>query len=535
MKFFQRQHVSGDPQHVAVIGAGLAGLTAGLQLLGAGKTVTILEAQDHVGGRCATEELTSAHGRFAADTGATVLTMPSLVTNAIAAVGLRVEDLILPDGTTWDMQKLTPAYRMEFASGRHCMVFSDPNLMAAELTRFATDKYRCTANDPRVTNLLDGYAKHRQWAQTMFRHSYHHFLAADFDSPLDLFRTTNSALSLAKLLRIGAFRSLQNEVSKHIQDDELQRIFTFQALYAGQSPKQARAVYSVISHMDTSMGVFYPAWGIGDAARFMAHAFEQAGGTLLLNTRVRGVERVANHVTHLRTDHARIAVDAVVNTAENSPLLFRRPKRMLRTTYSPSVFLLHGTIPTAISSQWPGQAHHTLSFGAAWDEVFTDITAPPARGRLMRDPSLLITRPARTNPARIIDHADGPCEPLSILAPAPNLQSAAVDWDHITESYAAEILSTLEDRGYVGLRENVALARIDTPASYAAAGYPAGSPLSLAHSLWQTGPFRPRNFIRRSGENVVHAGSATTPGVGVPTVLLSGALAARRITRGGIV
>ena len=45
-----------------------------------------------------------------------------------------------------------------------------------------------------------------------------------------------------------------------------------------------------------------------------------------------------------------------------------------------------------------------------------------------------------------------------------------------------------------------------------------------------TGPFRPANTIR-GVDNVVLAGSSTVPGVGVPTALLSGRLAADRITR----
>ncbi len=53
----------------------------------------------------------------------------------------------------------------------------------------------------------------------------------------------------------------------------------------------------------------------------------------------------------------------------------------------------------------------------------------------------------------------------------------------------------------------------------------------MAHTFAQTGPFRPRNLVREV-ENVVLAGCGTTPGVGVPTVLVSGKLAAARVTGG---
>jgi phytoene desaturase len=55
-----------------------------------------------------------------------------------------------------------------------------------------------------------------------------------------------------------------------------------------------------------------------------------------------------------------------------------------------------------------------------------------------------------------------------------------------------------------------------------------GTPFSLAHTFGQTGPFRPSNAEPRV-PGVFFAGSGTTPGVGVPMVLISGELAADRV------
>jgi phytoene desaturase len=71
--------------------------------------------------------------------------------------------------------------------------------------------------------------------------------------------------------------------------------------------------------------------------------------------------------------------------------------------------------------------------------------------------------------------------------------------------------------------------RLVTPADWAASGLTAGAPFAAAHTLRQTGPFRPRTLARGLG-NVVFTGSGTQPGVGVPMVLLSGRLAAERVT-----
>ena len=68
-----------------------------------------------------------------------------------------------------------------------------------------------------------------------------------------------------------------------------------------------------------------------------------------------------------------------------------------------------------------------------------------------------------------------------------------------------------------------------TPADWEAQGLHAGAPFAATHTVGQTGPFRAAN-LARGVEGVVFAGSGTTPGVSVPMVLVSGRLAAERIT-----
>jgi len=73
------------------------------------------------------------------------------------------------------------------------------------------------------------------------------------------------------------------------------------------------------------------------------------------------------------------------------------------------------------------------------------------------------------------------------------------------------------------------VSRFVTPADWADQGMAAGTPFAAAHTLRQTGPFRPGN-LHPTLSNVVFVGSGTQPGVGVPMVLISGKLAAQRVT-----
>jgi len=71
--------VSGPTDHVVVVGAGLAGLSAAMRLSGAGRRVTVLERESSPGGRAGRLDIDVADGTFRFDTGPTVLTMPDLI------------------------------------------------------------------------------------------------------------------------------------------------------------------------------------------------------------------------------------------------------------------------------------------------------------------------------------------------------------------------------------------------------------------------------------------------------------------------
>jgi phytoene desaturase len=160
--------------------------------------------------------------------------------------------------------------------------------------------------------------------------------------------------------------------------------------------------------------------------------------------------------------------------------------------------------------------------------VFDELTR---EGRPMTDPSLLVSMPSRTDRSLAPDGG----QVLSIVAPTPNLDRRSggnpdLDWTALGPRYRDEVLATLEARGWTGLTGAIEVEEMATPRDWAAQGMAAGTPFALAHTFGQTGPFRPSTLPRRGPENVVLAGSSVQPGVGVPMVLISGRLAAERIT-----
>jgi len=487
--------VKGPVDHVVVVGAGLAGLSATLHLLGAGRRVTVVERDPGPGGRAGLLE----SGGFRIDTGPTVLTMPDLVEEAFAAVGDKLADRL-------ELIPLDPAYRARFADGSQLDVHTDGAAMEAAVEQFAGARQAV------------GYRRLRRWLERLYRVQMRRFIDANFDSPLQLAHP-----DLARLAALGGFGRLDARIGHFVSDERLRRVFSFQALYAGVPPARALAAYAVIAYMDTIAGVYFPKGGMHALPRAMADSAAEAGAAFRYGQTVTRLERSGERVTAVVTDRERIPCDAVVLTPDlpvTYRLLGRSPHRPLRLRHSPSAVILHaGTDRT-----WPDLAHHTISFGAAWKSTFRELTRT---GELMSDPSLLITRPTATDPSLA-----PPGKHLHyVLAPCPNTEvgPGVREWRELGPRYRDELLAELERREMPGLGAAIEEEGLVTPVDWTAQGHAAGTPFSVAHTFPQTGPFRPRNLVRGT-VNAVLAGCGTTPGVGVPTVLISGKLAAQRIT-----
>ncbi|MFD6796888.1 phytoene desaturase [Streptomyces cyaneofuscatus] len=487
--------VKGPVDHVVVVGAGLAGLSATLHLLGAGRRVTVVERESGPGGRAGLLE----SGGFRIDTGPTVLTMPDLVEEAFAAVGDKLADRL-------ELISLDPAYRARFADGSQLDVHTDGAAMEAAVEQFAGARQAV------------GYRRLRVWLERLYRVQMRRFIDANFDSPFQLAHP-----DLARLAALGGFGRLDARIGHFVSDERLRRVFSFQALYAGVPPARALAAYAVIAYMDTIAGVYFPKGGMHALPRAMADSAAEAGAAFRYGQTVTRLERSGERVTAVVTDRERIPCDAVVLTPDlpvTYRLLGRSPHRPLRLRHSPSAVILHaGTDRT-----WPDLAHHTISFGAAWKSTFRELTRT---GELMSDPSLLITRPTATDPSLA-----PPGKHLHyVLAPCPNTEvgPGVRQWRELGPRYRDELLAELERREMPGLGAAIEEEGLVTPVDWTAQGHAAGTPFSVAHTFPQTGPFRPRNLVRGT-VNAVLAGCGTTPGVGVPTVLISGKLAALRIT-----
>ncbi|MEL6894314.1 MAG: phytoene desaturase family protein [Actinomycetota bacterium] len=495
--------------NVVVIGAGLGGLSAAAHLRGAGHDVTIVERDPIPGGRAG---VIRSDG-FVLDNGPTVLTMPDLLENTFNAVGADMADFVT-------IKPVDPMYRACYADGSELLVKHGREAMTEEIRRFAGP------------NEADAFGRFSDWLEQLYTHEMRSFIDVNLDSPLDLAKPWRDGLALVKL---GGFGKLGKKVASFFEDERLQRIFSFQSMYAGLAPYEALAIYAVITYMDSIRGVFVPEGGMHQMAAGLATAVEKAGVEIRYDTPVQRIARRGDgsvlgvHVGgspstsngDVEAHVELIEADAVVCNPD-LPVAYRellgddvKPPRVARKgKYSPSCLLWIAGVKGLPPAE---AAHHNIHFGEGWDSAFKALIDDGVR---MPDPSILVTLHSLDDPTLAPDGHSS----IYVLEPTPNL-SGSIDWPRERDRIMESLRTTTASLGYP---TDVVVEEVYDPTDWERMGMEQGTPFALAHTFFQTGPFRPNNVDKRV-PGLVFTGSSTLPGVGVPMVLVSGKLAAERV------
>ena len=235
-----------------VIGGGFAGLaTAGL-LARDGRSVTLLEQQDTVGGRSGRW---SAEG-FTFDTGPSWYLMPEVIDRWFTLMGTSAAEQL-------DLRRLDPGYRVFFED---------------HLTEPPTDVVTGHAQelfdslDPGSSSALRAYLD--SGAQ-VYELAKKHFLYTDFAHPLDLVRpeVLRNLPRLATLLGT----SMKNYVARRFPEPRQRQILGYPAVFLGASPGSAPAMYHLMSHLDLTDGVQYPMGGFAVMVDAMERLVRAAG------------------------------------------------------------------------------------------------------------------------------------------------------------------------------------------------------------------------------------------------------------------
>lgn len=483
-----------------VIGAGIGGLATAARLAKDGWQVTLLEKEALIGGRA--HRIDQDGYRF--DTGPTILMMTDVLYDTFAYCGKDFDDYI-------DLQQLEPNYQVFFPDGQKIEVSSNLPRFAKELAKIdekAPEQfYRFFADVAKIYRIARGQ-----------------FIDKNFDSLTD-FIDLKAGL---QLLRGRGLYKLYSFVSRYFTDPRLRQLFSFQSMYLGVTPYEAPAVYSVVSYMETGLGIWYPKGGMHSLPRAFGKLCEDLGVTIKTKTSVSRIAIDQGRTTGVvLEDGTHLAADIVISNADLTytyknliaPEHRRRypDKKVDSLKQASSAMLFYWGVDAPLD----GLLHHNVYFSEDFKHNLEQIFKAKV---LPKDPAFYVYIPTKTDPGL----APKGKHVLYILVPVPNLNSE-VDWEKAVPQVKKRVIERMKAVLGADLDGKIESEAVFTPEDFLTKfNLTDGSAFGLSHYFFQSGYFRPHN-VSRDVKGLYFVGASTYPGSGVPMVTLSGKLVAERI------
>jgi 1-hydroxycarotenoid 3,4-desaturase len=487
--------------HVVVIGAGIGGLVAALELARTGIHVTVLERSGYPGGKLRAVEIDG----HPIDSGPTVFTMPWVFEEIFAAAGTTLQDHLC-------LQPAELLARHAWRDGSRLDLFADIDRSAEAITTFAgpaeAQRYRVfCARAKKTYRALEGpfMRSQRPGMTTLIR-------ASGWRGLLDLWR-------------IRPFESLWRMLGKSFNDPRLRGLFARYATYCGSSPLQAPATLMLIAHVEQS-GV----WQLDGGMRSLIAAIERLlldhGGTIQYDTTATDIDIQRGKASGVKlASGERLSADAIIANADVAGIRAGRLGRTVAETFSsatkPQRSLSAVTWSLLAETSGFDLAHHNVFFPDDYPQEFSDIFD---HARLPTRPAVYVC--AQDRGANKSDPAGA--ERLFMIANAPAIGDREPFQAETIEPLESAVFQLLQDCGLT-IKTRPGCSVVTTPADFeglfpGSAGALYGSP---AHG-WKSSFSRPGARSRIPG--LYLAGGSVHPGPGVPMVALSGQLAASAVT-----
>lgn len=485
-------------QDVIIIGAGFGGLSCAIRLASAGLRVTILERQEHVGGKL--QQIRQAGYHF--DRGPSTITMPYAFRSVFDHAGVAMENYV-------QLYELEPRTRNIFADGTVVDLSKNRGSMKEQIAAYSSE------DALRYDAFMDESA-------ALYAEANRHFLGKLLLKPSDKYNLQ----MLRSLLKVRPAVKLDQLLRRYFNHPHTLAMFGRYATYVGSSPYLSPSIFAMMGHVEAEVGIYGVKGGTYQLIEGMTRLACEKGVQILTGVEVHQIAIQNGRVTGVDTDRGFMEAKQVVANGDvlsvNRLLLAPEHRKRMSDAriakYEPSI---SGFVTLAgVRRQYDQLLHHTVFFPEQYEPEFEHIF----RNRSMpSDPTIYICYSGYSEAGMAPEGASN----LFILVNAPYL-SEAWNWEEQQTRYGEFVLERLEARGISGLKQSDVLIRYtpqhieqDTLAHQ-------GSIYGISSNSVKQTFMRPGNQSK-DVQGLWYVGGTTHPGGGTPIVTLSGQLVGEQL------
>ena len=477
--------MSADVKTAIVIGGGVGGLAASINMARAGVKVRLFERGATVGGKLREVDV----GGQKVLAGPSVLTM-RWVFDELFDGGLAAHVTLVP---------VDPLCRHFFDDGAELDLFVDEQRSRDAITQFAGRRD------------ADGYSRYRRHAAKIYEIVRGPFMEQAVPSLFDML----SPRALWQMTQIDGMRTLWRALEEFFADARLRQLFGRYATYNGSSPFHAPATLAVIAHVENAYGIFAVDGGIVRLAEALERRARALGVDIECNADVTRIEiergraigvRVGGHVEHGDSIIANCDVaDALGRLLEGAPAADKARRKYEAEELSLSAYLL---LTVGAKTNLP-LLHHNVFFSGDYKREFDELIA---QRRPPDDPTVYVCAESD--------------ERHYFLSNAPPLDGKRhpIDWAEESPRCRARIERVLARHGWtLTPRATYELSPVEFAARFPSSR---GALYGLASNSRMAAFKRPANTLP-GVERLYFCGGTVHPGAGLPMVVLSARIATR--------
>lgn len=485
-----------------MIGAGIGGLAAAVELAARGLDVTVVERAEKPGGKLRHTVI----GESPIDAGPTVFTMRHVFDDLFAVADASFDDYVR-------VKKAETFARHAWSMDERLDLHADVDRSADAVAAFAGPAE------------AQGYRAFCKRAGLMYKTLEHTFMLSQRPStPFGLVARAGLR-GLPDMARITPYTTMWQEICRHFRDPRLRQLFGRYATYCGSSPFLTPGILMLIAHVEQD-GVWLIEGGMyrlveavrdlavkcGVTFRYAAHVEE----ILVRSGRACGIRLAGDEILHTdavvsNTDAAALSEGRLGKAAQRAIAPIPRERRSL------------SALTWAIKSKTGGfpLLHHNVFFAQNYSNEFDDIFK---HRRLPENPSVYVCAQDRQDTE---DHSpDGPERLFLIVNAPPRGDTHPLETSEI-EQCEKRTFALLERLGLHIQRTPETSVRT-TPAQFESLFPATGGGLYGQATHGMLSAFRrPKSKSRIPG--LYLAGGSVHPGPGVTMSAQSGRLAAQRL------